>query len=89
MKNLTLSFSLCKATSSSNAISNTWTQVGSAFTITNSSGSDNVIGQAQASVFTTASIAAGEYLGICCTDIPVLNRDDRRIVISFECEKLL
>jgi len=89
MKNLTLSFSLCKATSASNAISNTWTQVGSAFTITNSSGADNVIGQAQTSVFTSATIAAGEYLGICCTDIPVLNRDDRRIVISFECEKSL
>ena len=89
MKNLTLSFSLCKATSASNAISNTWTQVGNIFTITNSSGTDNVIGQAQASVFTTTSLAAGEYLGIACTNIPVLNRDDRRIVITFECEKSL
>lgn len=89
MKNLTLSFSLCKATSAANAISNTWVQVGTEFSITNSSGSDNVVGQAQASRFTTTTLAAGEYLGIACTDIPVLNRDDRRIVISFEFEQTL
>jgi len=88
MRNLTLSFSLVKATSDANALSNTWTQVGSAFTITNSSGVDNVIGQAQSSQYTTTSLLAGEYLGIVCTDIPALNRDDRRIVISFDCEKL-
>jgi hypothetical protein len=89
MKNVSLSFSIVKATTSANAISNTWTQVGSTFTLNNSSGTDNVVGQAQADVYTTTSITAGQYIGIVCTDIPALNRDDRRIVITFDCEKTL
>ena len=89
MRNLTLSFSLVKATSAANALSNNWTQVGTAFTLTNSSGVDNVVGQAQSSVYTTTTILPGEFLGLVCTDIPAINRLDKRIVISFDCDKLL
>ncbi len=89
MKNVTLDFALCKAANDAAALANTWTLVGSEFTLTNSSGADNTLGQAQNTVFTSTSIAAGEYLGITCTDIPVSNRNDKRIVITFEIEKEL
>lgn len=85
MKNVTLSFSLVTCTGDADAISNSWTQVGSTFTLTNSSGVDNVIGQATDNITTNFTLTNGSYLGIVCTDIPVANRDDRRISITFEC----
>ncbi len=87
MMNATLDFALCKAASDAAVLANTWTLVGSAFTITNNSGSDNTLGQAQNSVYITQTIAAGEYLGITCTNIPQASRDDKKISISFEAEK--
>ena len=87
MRNVSLSFSLCKAASDSAAIANTWTQVGSAFTLNNSSGSDNVLGQSVSTQSTTTTINDDEYLGLCVTDIPASNRNDKRIVITFECEQ--
>lgn len=89
MMNETLDFALCTAASDAAALANTWTLVGSAFTITNNSGADNTLGQAQNSVYITQSIAAGEYLGITCTNIPQASRDDKKISISFEGEKEL
>jgi hypothetical protein len=89
MKNLTLTFCLVEAASDSAVINNTWTKVGSEFTLTNSSGSDNVIGQALSNVGTNNVFADGEYMGLVCTDIPAANRDDRRIVIQFECNYAL
>jgi hypothetical protein len=87
MLNLTLSFSLVHAVDDAAALSNSWTQVGSEFTLTNSSGADNVVGQALATITTNKTILAGEYIGIVCTDIPAINRLDRRIAITFECNK--
>jgi len=89
MMNATLKFALCTAASDSAALANTWTLVGTAFTITNSSGSDNTLGQAQNSVYINQDIAAGEYFGITCTNIPQASRDDKKISISFEGEKEL
>ena len=85
MKNLTLSFSLVSAANDSDALNNNWVQEGTTFTLTNSSGADNVVGQALSTRSTNVIIANGEYIGLVCTDIPVLNRDDRRISITFEC----
>lgn len=85
MRNLTLGFSLCKATSDANAISNTWTQVGSSFTLTNSSGVDNTVGQATATDTTNHTFANGDYIGIVCTSIPQSGRNDKRISITFDC----
>ena len=87
MKNVSLGFSLCKAASDSAAIANTWTQVGTSFTLTNSSGSDNVLGQAASTRTTSTTINNGEYIGLCVTDIPQSNRNDKRIVITFECSQ--
>lgn len=88
MKNVTLGFRLVKAASDAAAIANTWVAQGNAFTLTNSSGSDNVLGQAQDTVFpSSVTIAAGEYLGVVCTDIPQSSRNDKRISITFEVEK--
>jgi hypothetical protein len=89
MKNATLTFALCKAASDSAAIANTWTKIGSDFTLTNSSGADNTLGQAQNSVYLTSDIAAGEYFGVAVTDIPNASRDDKKISISIEGEKVL
>ena len=87
MKSQSLTFQICKAASDSAAIANTWTSVGSAFLLSNSSGSDNVLGQAQSSQSTSTSIANGEYIGVCITDIPASNRADKRFTITFECSQ--
>lgn len=87
MKNITLGFTICKAASDAAAIANTWTSVGSEITLTNSSGADNTLGQAQAVSTSTTTVANGHYLGLALTDLPASNRNDKRIVITFECEK--
>lgn len=87
MLNLTLSFSLVHAVNDAATLSNSWTQVGSEFTLTNSSGADNVVGQALATVTTNKTVLQGEYIGIVCTNIPAVNRLDKRIAITFECNK--
>jgi hypothetical protein len=88
MKNVSLGLSVVQCTTASQALSNTWTQVGSAFTITNSSGSDNVVGQAQGAVYPSGiTVPAAGYVGICLTNIPNTSRADQRIVITFELTK--
>jgi|GEM_PF-4258884 len=85
MTNLTLSFSLVSASNDSDALNNNWVQEGTTFTLTNSSGADNVVGQALTTRTTNVLIPNDGYIGLVCTDIPALNRTDRRISITFEC----
>jgi hypothetical protein len=85
MRNISLAFAVVKATSDANALSNTWTQVSSSFTLTNSSGADNVLGQATATDTTNHTFASGDYIGLVCTSIPATNRNDKRISITFDC----
>ena len=88
MKNVTLAFSLVQCTNSTQALGNTWTQVGSVFTLTNSSGSGNTVGQAQNAVYPSSiTVPAAGYIGIVCTNIPNTAHTDERIAISFELVK--
>ena len=86
MRNLSLNFAIVKATSDANALSNSWTQVSSSFTVTNNSGSDNVLGQGLATDTTNHTFTNGQYIGLVCTSIPQSNRNDKRISITFDCK---
>jgi len=88
MKNVTLSLSLVQCTNTTQALANSWTQVGSAFTLTNSSGSANTLGQAHNAVYPSGiTVPAAGYVGICLTDIPSTSHQDNRIAITFELTK--
>jgi len=86
MRNASLGFSLCKAANGAAAVANNWTQVGTSFTMTNSSGADNILGQSSTIRTTQTTLAPDEYIGLVVTNIPVANRIDKRIVITFECD---
>ena len=68
------------------ALANTWTQVGSPFSVVNSSGSGGTLGQGQNKQTTTSSIANGEYIGVVISSIPNTSHADSMISVQFELE---
>ena len=86
MNNASLTLSLVKAANDAAALANTWTQVGSGFTINNSSGSGGTLGQGQSKQTTASTIANGEYVGVVITTIPNTGHADSMISVQFELE---
>jgi tripartite-type tricarboxylate transporter receptor subunit TctC len=77
---------LVQAANDSAALANTWTQLGSPFSITNSSGSGGTLGQGQSRQTTSATVANGEYIGVVITNIPNTGHADSMISVQFELE---
>jgi len=86
MMNSTLTMCLVQAANDSAALANTWTQLGSPFSITNSSGSGGTLGQGQSRQTTSATVANGEYIGVVITNIPNTGHADSMISVQFELE---
>ena len=86
MMNASLTMSLVKAANDSAALANTWTQLGSGFTVNNSSGSGGTLGQGQSKQTTSSTIANGEYVGVVITNIPNTGHADSMISVQFELE---
>ena len=86
MMNVTLTMCLVKAANDAAALANTWTQVGSPFSVVNSSGSGGTLGQGQNRQTTSSTIANGEYIGVVISSIPNTSHADSMISVQFELE---